>query len=53
MTRLIWLKLGQNVEKIISDHLQKIAGQKLFLIVQKVPKRVILGGFLDFSQKIE
>ena len=53
MALTIWLKLGQNVKGIISDDFQKTAGQKLFLIIQKVPKCVILGGFMDFSQKIE
>ena len=53
MTCPIWLKLGQNVKGFISKHLQETAGQNLFSFIQKVPKRVILGGFLDFSQKIE
>ena len=53
MALTIWMKLGQNVKGIISEHLQKTAGQELFWIIQKVQKCVILGGFLDFSQKIE
>ena len=53
MTCPIWLKLGQNVKGIISKHLQETAGQNLFSFIQNVQKGAILGGFLDFSQKIE
>ena len=47
----IWLKLGQNVEGIISDHFQKTACRNLFWFIHKVWKSAENDGFLTFSQK--
>ena len=50
---MIFTKLGQIVEDIITEHLQQTASQNLSRIIKKVQKCVILGGFLDFFQKVE
>ena len=51
MALTIWLKLGQNVEGIISDHFQKTACRNLFWFIHKVWKSAENDGFLTFSQK--